>query len=124
MNHAATDTNNDGTHEAEYGDTSDYMGNAAALWQRFSAPHRLEMGWLKADANVITRCCAAACVFFVRRARGCMLGAAAFGQGVLPFSPIRTHTLYASVGVPPRIPCSARAPCRPILHVTVAPSST
>jgi hypothetical protein len=43
MNHASTDTNNDGVVNSEYGDSSDVMGNGNMV--RFNVPHRVEMGW-------------------------------------------------------------------------------
>jgi hypothetical protein len=53
MNHASTDTNNDGTIDDEYGDTTCPMGDSWQ-YQRFHALHRLEMSWLKPEKNVVT----------------------------------------------------------------------
>ena len=45
LHHASTDTNNDGTLESEYGDTSDTMGSSRA-WMKFNAPHADKKGWV------------------------------------------------------------------------------
>jgi PKD repeat protein len=45
LHHASTDTNNDGTLESEYGDTSDTMGSSRA-WMKFNAPHIEDKGWV------------------------------------------------------------------------------
>lgn len=48
MRHAATDTNNDGKLESEYGDRSDIMGYSGSGWRQFNAPHKVRMGWFNA----------------------------------------------------------------------------
>ncbi len=45
LHHAGNDTNNDGTLEDEYGDTSDTMGSSRA-WMKFNAPHIEDKGWI------------------------------------------------------------------------------
>ncbi len=52
MNHASTDTNNDGVIESEYGDNGDLMGGTGSF-KRFHAIHRLQLGWFS-TANVVT----------------------------------------------------------------------
>ncbi len=47
MHHAGTDTDNNGSLESEYGDSSGIMG-ASAYWNQFNAPHQSQMGWLAA----------------------------------------------------------------------------
>jgi hypothetical protein len=47
LNHAATDVNNDGRQDVEYGDISCTMGSEAVRsYKRFHVTHRLEAGWL------------------------------------------------------------------------------
>jgi len=48
FHHASTDTNNDGSMESEYGDTSDTMGSSRA-WMKFNAPHAEDKGWVDPD---------------------------------------------------------------------------
>jgi hypothetical protein len=45
MWHASTDTNNDGTLDCEYCDTSDFMGYATANLRTQNGPHKVKMGW-------------------------------------------------------------------------------
>ena len=45
MWHASTDTNNDGTLDCEYCDTSDFMGYAMANLRTQNGPHKVQMGW-------------------------------------------------------------------------------
>jgi hypothetical protein len=45
MWHASTDTNNDGTLDCEYCDTSDFMGYALPNLRTLSGPHKVQMGW-------------------------------------------------------------------------------
>jgi hypothetical protein len=45
MWHASTDTNNDGTLDCEYCDTSDFMGYATASLRTQNGPHKVQMGW-------------------------------------------------------------------------------
>ena len=45
MWHASTDTNNDGTLDCEYCDTSDFMGYATANLRTQNGPHKVQMGW-------------------------------------------------------------------------------
>lgn len=52
LHHASTDTNNDGTTDSEYGDTSCPMGYGGIGWRHFNAPHQTQMGWLD-SANII-----------------------------------------------------------------------
>jgi PKD repeat protein len=48
FHHARTDTNNDGSAESEYGDTSDMMGSSRN-WMKFNAPHAEDNGWIDAS---------------------------------------------------------------------------
>ena len=45
MWHASTDTNNDGTLDCEYCDTSDFMGYATGSMRTLNSAHKLQMGW-------------------------------------------------------------------------------
>jgi hypothetical protein len=45
MWHASTDTNNDGTLDCEYCDTSDFMGYALPNLRTQNGPHKVQMGW-------------------------------------------------------------------------------
>ena len=45
MWHASTDTNNDGTLDCEYCDSSDFMGYAMANLRTQNGPHKVQMGW-------------------------------------------------------------------------------
>ena len=45
MWHASTDTNNDGTLDCEYCDTSDFMGYAMSNLRTQNGPHKVQMGW-------------------------------------------------------------------------------
>ena len=45
MWHASTDTNNDGSLDCEYCDTSDFMGYATASLRTQNGPHKVQMGW-------------------------------------------------------------------------------
>ena len=45
MWHASTDTNNDGTLDCEYCDTSDFMGYATSSLRTQNGPHKVQMGW-------------------------------------------------------------------------------
>ena len=45
MWHASTDTNNDGTLDCEYCDTSSFMGYATGSLRTLNAPHKTQMGW-------------------------------------------------------------------------------
>lgn len=44
LHHASTDTDNDGTINSEYGDSSDNMGGSR-IWAKFNTVHAGEMGW-------------------------------------------------------------------------------
>ncbi len=52
MAHAATDPENDGIKNAEYGDFSDPMG-ASRAWHRFNAAHADQMGWFDAFPGAV-----------------------------------------------------------------------
>lgn len=43
--HSSTDTNNDGTLDCEYCDTSDFMGYATGAYRTQNGPHKMKMGW-------------------------------------------------------------------------------
>ena len=43
--HASTDTNNDGTLDCEYCDTSSFMGYATGAMRTLNGPHKVQMGW-------------------------------------------------------------------------------
>ncbi len=45
MLHASTDTNNDGTLDCEYCDTSSFMGYATGAMRTLNGPHKVQMGW-------------------------------------------------------------------------------
>jgi hypothetical protein len=45
MWHASTDTNNDGTLDCEYCDTSDFMGYATGAMRTLNGAHKTQMGW-------------------------------------------------------------------------------
>ncbi len=45
LHHARTDTNNDGSTDSEYGDSSDMMGGSRS-WMKFNAPHAEDKGWI------------------------------------------------------------------------------
>lgn len=45
MWHASTDTNNDGTLDCEYCDTSSFMGYATGSLRTLNGPHKVQMGW-------------------------------------------------------------------------------
>jgi PKD repeat protein len=45
LHHARTDTNNDGSTDSEYGDSSDMMGGSRN-WMKFNAPHAEDKGWI------------------------------------------------------------------------------
>ena len=49
--HAATDLNNDGTIDNEYGDESDFMGNPYD-YRHNNGPHKIQMGWLPSNKTV------------------------------------------------------------------------
>jgi len=49
MNHARTDTNNDGTSDCEYCDSSDFMGGSRN-WMKFNPPHFEFKGWYDPDS--------------------------------------------------------------------------
>ncbi len=53
LGHAATDENNDGTIEYEYGDYSCPM-SVSSRWQHFSAPKKTQMGWITSDKVLTT----------------------------------------------------------------------
>lgn len=44
MNHASSDSNNDGHLESEYGDYSDVMGSGGLI--HFNGPHKVHSGWI------------------------------------------------------------------------------
>jgi hypothetical protein len=50
--HSSTDTNNDGTLDCEYCDTSDFMGYATGAYRTQNGPHKMKMGWA-AGARVV-----------------------------------------------------------------------
>jgi hypothetical protein len=52
MAHAATDPENDGTMNSEYGDLSDPMGSAREI-HNFNGPHLHQMGWLNEFPNSV-----------------------------------------------------------------------
>ena len=52
MDHAKTDTDNDGSADSEYGDTSCIMGYSLVGWRHFNALHKRLMGWIP-DAGEI-----------------------------------------------------------------------
>jgi len=53
MQHSATDSDNNGTLEQEYGDRSDIMGYSGVGMRHFNAPHKIQMGWMPAG-NIAT----------------------------------------------------------------------
>lgn len=48
LNHAATDSDNNGASDCEYCDTSGIMGYGGVKWRHFNAPHKADMGWIPA----------------------------------------------------------------------------
>src|SRR5262245_36566756 len=52
MGHAATDPENDGVMNDEYGDSSDPMGSSRAL-HNFNSPHMHQVGWFNAFSNAV-----------------------------------------------------------------------
>lgn len=46
LNRARTDTNNDGTYDCEYCDTSGVMGYGGIGFRHFNAPHKAYLGWI------------------------------------------------------------------------------
>ncbi|MGI9245356.1 MAG: hypothetical protein ACR2I8_01420, partial [Steroidobacteraceae bacterium] len=52
MAHAGTDPGNDGTVDAQYGDSSDPMGSSRA-WHVFNAAHVDQMGWYAGQAGAV-----------------------------------------------------------------------
>ena len=52
MAHAATDPENDGVMNAEYGDSSDPMGSSRAI-HNFNGPHIHQVGWFNAFTNAV-----------------------------------------------------------------------
>jgi hypothetical protein len=54
MHHAATDTNNDGVQEDEYGDFSCIMGYGGVGYRHPNAPHKDHLGWFDAFPGAST----------------------------------------------------------------------
>jgi hypothetical protein len=50
LNHARTDTNNDGSYDCEYCDTSGIMGYGGIGYRHFNAPHKAYLGWIPSSA--------------------------------------------------------------------------
>ena len=53
MDHAKTDTNNDGTADSEYGDTSCIMGYSLVGWRHFNALHKRLVEWIPESGEVV-----------------------------------------------------------------------
>lgn len=51
LDHATTDSDNDGETDDEYGDTSCPMGTAAVDFRHFNTPHKFQVGWLSSTLS-------------------------------------------------------------------------
>jgi hypothetical protein len=49
MHHSSTDTDNDGSMNCDYCDTSDVMGMSGQGWRQVNGPHKDQMGWIPTE---------------------------------------------------------------------------